>query len=228
MKVYGLTGGIGSGKSTVAKLIEAYGVPVVSADELSRMVVAPGSPGLQAVVAAFGDAVLGDDGSLDRAKLAAIVFAEPERRAQLEKILHPRIRDRFEEVLDILEKSGHERVVYEVPLLFENDLHHMMDGVIVVTAREDLRIARVCERSGLTPEEVRARIAAQLDDATRQARADYVISNNGDVGDLQREVEVLLERYLKIPVNGRPAPLPTPAAPPPAPPRRPPPPKRST
>ena len=202
MQVYGLTGGIGSGKSTVAKIIEAYGVPVVSADELSRMVVAPGSPGLAAVVAAFGDGVLTPAGELDRARLAAIVFADPERRAQLEKIIHPRVRDRFEEVLDILEKSGHDRVVYEVPLLFENDLHHLMDGVIVVTAREDLRVARVCERSGLTPEEVRARIATQLDDATRQARADYVISNNGDLGDLQREVEVLFERYLKIPVPG--------------------------
>jgi len=203
MQVVGLTGGIGSGKSTVAKIIEAYGLPVVSADELSRMVVAPGSRGLQAVVAAFGEGVLDATGALDRAKLAEIVFSAPARRLQLEKIVHPRIRERFEEVLDALEKAGQERVVYEVPLLFENDLHHMMDAVIVVTAREDLRIARVCERSGLSPEEVRARIAAQLDDASRQARANYVISNNGDIGDLQREVEVMLDRFLHVPVQGR-------------------------
>lgn len=221
MQVVGLTGGIGSGKSTVAKIIEAYGLPVVSADELSRMVVAPGSRGLQAVVAAFGEGVLDESGALDRAKLAEIVFATPARRVQLEKIVHPRIRERFEEVLDALEKAGQERVVYEVPLLFENDLHHMMDAVIVVTAREDLRIARVCERSGLSPEEVRARIAAQLDDATRQARANYVISNNGDIGDLQREVEVMLDRFLHVPVQGR-APSLSPASPPP-----PPPPKRA-
>ena len=213
MEVYGLTGGIGSGKSTVARLLEAYGVPVVSADELSRMVVTPGSEGLRAVVAAFGEEVLGDDGALDRGKLAAVVFADPSQRVRLEKILHPRIRERFEEVLDALEKVGQHVVVYEVPLLFENNLQEMMKAVIVVSAREDLRVARVGARSNLNPDEVRARIAAQMDDRTRESLADYVITNNGDEMALRREVERMLTTFMGLPIPGRDAP------------RRPPPPK---
>ncbi|MCA9638062.1 MAG: dephospho-CoA kinase [Myxococcales bacterium] len=203
MHVYGLTGGIGSGKSTVAAILEEYGIPVVSADELSRMVVTPGSPGLAAVVALFGDEILDAQGHLDRSKLGAIVFADPEQRVALERLLHPRIRERFEEVLDALEKAGHTKVVYEVPLLFENKLEEMMDGVIVVTTRDDLRIARVGARDGLDAAAIRARMAAQLDDKTRQKLADYVITNNGDAMDLRREVEIMLSDYLKVPIPGR-------------------------
>ncbi|HLT36306.1 MAG TPA: dephospho-CoA kinase, partial [Enhygromyxa sp.] len=115
MEVYGLTGGIGSGKSTVAEMLEEYGIPVVSADELSRMVVAPGSHGLADVVEAFGPEVLDDKGELDRKKMGQIVFTTPERRRQLEAILHPRIRERYEQVLDALEKAGHPVMIYEVP-----------------------------------------------------------------------------------------------------------------
>ncbi|MEZ4384590.1 MAG: dephospho-CoA kinase [Nannocystaceae bacterium] len=203
MQVFGLTGGIGSGKSTVAAVIEEYGVPVVSADELSRMVVTPGSKGLAAVVDEFGEAILTADGRLDRAKLAEIVFADPERRVALEKILHPRIRERFEEVLDALEKAGQRTVVYEVPLLFENNLQEILDGVIVVASRDDLRIARVSDRDNLQAAEIRARMAAQMDDAQRQSLADYVITNNGDRMDLRREVEILIRDYLKLPVPER-------------------------
>jgi dephospho-CoA kinase len=198
MEVYGLTGGIGSGKSTVASVIEEYGIPVVSADELSRMVVMPGSKGLEEVVAAFGEGILGEDGHLDRAKLAEIVFSDEERRVELERILHPRIRSRFEEVLDALEKAGQRLVIYEVPLLFENNIQEILDGVIVVSARNDLRIARVGDRDGLSADETRARMAAQMDEATRQSLADYVLTNNGDRMDLRREVELLLQGYLKV------------------------------
>lgn len=198
MEVYGLTGGIGSGKSTVASVIEEYGIPVVSADELSRMVVMPGSKGLEEVVAAFGEGILGEDGHLDRAKLAEIVFSDEKRRVELERILHPRIRSRFEEVLDALEKAGQRLVIYEVPLLFENNIQEILDGVIVVSARNDLRIARVGDRDGLSADETRARMAAQMDEATRQSLADYVLTNNGDRMDLRREVELLLEGYLKV------------------------------
>jgi dephospho-CoA kinase len=111
MEVYGLTGGIGSGKSTVAHLLEDYGIPVVSADELSRMVVAPGSRGLADVVEAFGSEVLDEKGELDRKKMGQIVFTTPERRRQLEAILHPRIRERYEQVLDALVKAGQRVVV---------------------------------------------------------------------------------------------------------------------
>lgn len=199
MDVYGLTGGIGSGKSTVAALLEEYGVPVVSADELSRVVVARGSEGLQAVVEAFGREVVNDAGDLDRRRMASLVFRNAERRRELEAILHPRIRDRFEQVLDALEKAGHQVAVYEVPLLFERNLQGEMKAVVLVTAPLADRVARVRARDDVTETEVRARIAAQMDEDQKRRRADYIIENNGSLDDLRREVEFLMARFLRIP-----------------------------
>lgn len=206
MEVYGLTGGIGSGKSTVAHLLEDYGIPVVSADELSRMVVAPGSRGLADVVEAFGSEVLDDKGELDRKKMGQIVFTTPERRRQLEAILHPRIRERYEQVLDALEKAGHPVMVYEVPLLFEKKLDEQdeMKAVILVTATADTRIARVKERDSLTTDDVLSRMRAQMPEQEKRERADYVIHNDGDLDDLRREVEYLLSRFLRIPPRTEP------------------------
>lgn len=198
MDVYGLTGGIGSGKSTVASLLEEYGVPVVSADELSRVVVAPGSEGLRQVVAEFGEGVLDDRGELDRASMASVVFRDPEKRRRLEEILHPRIRERFEQVLDALEKAGHEVAIYEVPLLFEKNLQGEMKAVILVTAPEHVRMARVRARDDVTETEVRARMSAQMDEGQKRRRADYVIENDGNLDDLRREVEFLLARFLRV------------------------------
>lgn len=198
MDVYGLTGGIGSGKSAVADLLEQYGVPVVSADELARIVVARGSEGLANVVDAFGAGVLDERGELDRRKMASIVFQDPAKRQQLEGILHPRIRERFEQVLDAIEKSGHMVAVYEVPLLFEKNLQNDMKAVILVTADESIRIARVCARDGVTQTEVRARMSAQLPEDVKRRRADYVIVNDGDHDDLRHEVEFVLARFLRV------------------------------
>ncbi|WP_106089566.1 dephospho-CoA kinase, partial [Enhygromyxa salina] len=201
MEVYGLTGGIGSGKSTVASMLEEYGIPVVSADELSRMVVAPGSPGLADVVEAFGPEVLDERGELDRKKMGKIVFATPERRRQLEAILHPRIRERYEQVLDALEKAGHPVMVYEVPLLFEKKLDQQdeMKAVILVAATADTRIARVKDRDALTTDDVLARMRTQMPEEEKRERADYIVHNDGDLDDLRREVEYLLSRFLRIP-----------------------------
>jgi len=199
MDVYGLTGGIGSGKSAVADLLEGYGIPVVSADELSRIVVARGSEGLRQVVEAFGPEVLTDAKELNRRRLASLVFESSERRKDLEAILHPRIRERFEQVLDALEKGGHQVAVYEVPLLFEKNLQNDMKAVILVTADEALRIRRVQARDDVTEAEVRARMAAQMDEDQKRRRADYVIENNGSRDDLRREVEFMLERFMRIP-----------------------------
>lgn len=198
MDVYGLTGGIGSGKSTVAGLLEEYGVPVVSADELSRIVVSPGSEGLREVAEEFGAGVIADDGTLDRGRLAGVVFADPARRRRLEEILHPRIRERFEQVLDALEKAGHEVAVYEVPLLFEKNLQGEMKAVMLVTAPEAVRVRRVCARDDVTETEVRARIAAQMPESQKRKRADYIIENDGNVDALRREVEFLLARFLRV------------------------------
>src|SRR5690606_13848868 len=201
---YGLTGGIGSGKSTVAALLEEYGIPVVSADELSRMVVAPGSAGLADVVDAFGPEVLDDKGELDRKKMGRIVFTTPERRRQLEAILHPRIRERYEQVPDALEKAGHPVMIYEVPLLFEKKLEQQdeMKAVILVTATAETRIARVKDRDSLTTDEVLARMSAQMPEHEKRERADYIIHNDGDLDDLRREVEYLMSRFLRIAPRG--------------------------
>lgn len=198
MEVYGLTGGIGSGKSSVARFLEDFGVPVVSADELARVVVTAGSEGLAEVVQAFGPEVLDERGELDRRKMASIVFREPARRQQLEAILHPRIRERFEQVLDALEKAGHPVTVYEVPLLFEKNLQSDMKATILVTATEQTRIARVMERDQVTETEVRDRIASQMPESLKRKRADYIVENDGSVDDLRREVRFLLERFLRL------------------------------
>lgn len=203
MDVYGLTGGIGSGKSTVADLLEEYGVPVVSADELSRVVVAPGSEGLAAVVAQFGDQILDERGELDRRRMAGLVFGDAERRRELEAILHPRIRDRFEQVLDALEKAEHDVCVYEVPLLFERNLQGEMKAVVLVTAPLSARITRVRTRDDVTETEVRARIAAQMDEDEKRRRADYIIENTGTLDDLRREVEFVMARFLRLGTTSR-------------------------
>ncbi len=210
MDIYGLTGGIGSGKSAAAACFEECGVPVVSADELSRVVVTPGSEGLAAVVAAFGTGVLSADGELDRRKLGAVVFKDPALRVRLEGILHPRIRDCFQDVLAALEATGHSIVVYEVPLLFENNLEKQMKAVILVSAPEDQRIARVMARDKLAIEDVRARMAAQMDDKSRRARANHVIENDGDLEHLHAQVEALIARLM--PRKPPPPPPPKPKA----------------
>lgn len=232
MDVYGLTGGIGSGKSAAAELFEDHGIPVVSADELSRVVVTPGSEGLNAVVAAFGDGVLDAAGELDRRKLGAIIFKDPAQRQRLESILHPRIRDRFQDVLTMLKATGHALVIYEVPLLFETGLDKQVKAVILVTAPEPVRIARVMARDRLTEADVRARLAAQMDDATRRARSHFVLENDGDLAHLKAQVDALLPKLRggaipKLPAAPQPTPA-RPAAPPAARPTAPPSPARPT
>ena len=203
MHVYGLTGGIGSGKSAVASLLEEYGIPVVSADELSRMVVAKGSSSLQAVVDAFGPEVLSEDGELDRKAMAQIVFADADKRRQLESILHPKIRERFSHVLEALTEAGHEVVVYEVPLLFEKKLQGDMHAVVLVTASTETRVARVMARDESSREQVEARMRTQMPETEKRLLANYLIINEGDLDDLRREVQILISRFLKLGVSER-------------------------
>lgn len=199
MDVYGLTGGIGSGKSAVGALLAGFGVPVVAADELARLVVSPGSEGLGMVVEAFGREVLASDGELDRRAMGQIVFSDPTKRQQLESILHPCIQRRYQQVLAGLAAAGHGLVVYEVPLLFENGLEKEMRGVGLVYAPKAVRVLRVCARDQLAEAEVNARIAAQLDEDEKFRRADYVLYNDGSRDDLRREVEMFATRFLKLP-----------------------------
>jgi dephospho-CoA kinase len=182
----GLTGGIGSGKSTVARLLAERGAQVVDADVLAREVVAPGTAGLAAVVAAFGEDVLTADGALDRPALAARVFGDPEARARLDGIVHPLVRARAAEAIAVLPSDA--VVVQDIPLLVETGQAGGFDLVLVVEADVATRVARLVAR-GLTEDDARARIAAQATDEQRRAAASVVLDNSGTPAELAAQVD---------------------------------------
>ncbi|MBB3675539.1 dephospho-CoA kinase [Modestobacter versicolor] len=181
----GLTGGIGSGKSTVAALLAERGARMVDADRIAREVVAPGTPGLAAVVAEFGEGVLTADGALDRPALAAVVFADPAARARLDAVVHPLVRARAAELVAAAPPDG--VVVQDVPLLVETGQAGSYDLVLVVETDLETRVARLVER-GLPAEDARARIASQASDEERRAVADVVLRNDGDRAALAEQV----------------------------------------
>lgn len=182
----GLTGGIGAGKSEVSRLLVERGAVLIDADRIAREVVAPGTPGLAAVADAFGEEVLAEDGSLDRPRLGSIVFADPEKLAVLNSIVHPLVGARSRE----LESAAAEDsvVVHDVPLLAENSLAPLYDVVVVVDASPETQLDRLVRLRGMTEEDARARMAAQ---ATREKRleiADVVIDNDVPLAELERRV----------------------------------------
>jgi dephospho-CoA kinase len=182
----GLTGGIGSGKSTVARLLTERGAHLVDSDVLAREVVAPGTAGLASVVAAFGDGVLTADGALDRPALAAVVFGDPGARARLDGIVHPLVRARAVELVSALPADA--VVVQDIPLLVETGQAGAFDLVLVVEADLEARVARLVAR-GLTEADARARIAAQATDQQRRAVADVVLDNSGTPDQLAEQVD---------------------------------------
>ncbi len=183
----GLTGGIGSGKSEVARLLAGHGAVVVDADALAREAVAPGTPGLAAVVAEFGPDVMAEDGSLDRAKLGRLVFADEQKRAALEAIVHPYVGRRSAELMAAAPPDA--VVVYDVPLLVEKGLQDDYDVVVVVDADDDVRLDRLVGGRGMAADDARARMAAQTSRAKRLAAADIVVLNDGDLISLAQRVE---------------------------------------
>jgi dephospho-CoA kinase len=191
-RLIGLTGGIGCGKSTVARLIAARGVPVMDADQLAREVSAPGGPALEEIAAAWPE-VVETNGQLNRQKLGAVVFADPKARTRLEAIMHPRIAGLANERATTLAAAGHRLAFYEASLLVETGRYRELDALVVVDAPEDLRIARVAARDGSTPTEIRARISAQQPINEKRRVATYVIENDGDLDTLDAKVEVLLK-----------------------------------
>lgn len=194
MLVVGLTGGMGAGKSTVARLLEERGAHVVDADAIAREVVEPGEPALAAIAETFGDGVLTEDGALDRAAVAALVFSDEERLRELEAITHPAIRDRIQQRIDEHERAeqeaGEERVVVlDHPLLVETGLADALSVVIVVTAPVELRVQRLAEGRDIDPDDARARMRNQLDDETRRAAATHEVSNDADLATLTARVD---------------------------------------
>lgn len=197
--VVGLTGGIGSGKSTVARFFAEEGVPVVDADRIAREVVEPGTEGLREIVRAFGEGVLDPDGRLDRKALGARVFGDDAARARLEGVLHPRIAAASMERFAKLAAEGHPYAIYEAALLVEGGRHRSMAALVVVSASEATQIERVCARDELDEAAARARIASQLPLAEKVAVADFVIENDGALSDTRARTQevhrALLARF---------------------------------
>ncbi len=194
MKLIGLTGGIASGKSAVAKILKSLGAAVVDADALAREVVEPGHDAWKDIVEAFGAEVLQPDQTLDRQKLRATIFNNPAARKQLEAIIHPRVRALAEERIQKHAAAGYEIVVYEVPLLFEGNLHEWLRPVVLVACDLDTQRRRLQERDGLTVEASQKHIDAQMSLAEKRRLADYVIENDGSLEDLEREVQAVLNK----------------------------------
>jgi len=183
----GLTGGIGAGKSEVSRLLVEHGAVLIDADRIAREVVEPGTPGLAAVVDAFGEEILTADGALDRPKLGSLVFADPEQLAVLNAIVHPLVGARSRELEEAAAVDA--VVVHDVPLLTENGLAPLYDLVIVVDASPETQLDRLVDRRGMTAQDARARMAAQATREERRAIADIVIDNDVPLDVLRRRVE---------------------------------------
>jgi dephospho-CoA kinase len=194
MRVLGLTGGIGSGKSMVAQMFAQLGAVVIDADRLARAVVEPGEPALQEITATFGSDVLLPDGHLDRSKLAGVIFADPAERAKLDAITHPRIRARMDAEIKA-RRLGPGVLIVDVPLLYENDRTHTVERVIVVWVDPQTQLQRIRQRDGLSADAARQRIAAQMPLDAKRARADHVIDNSGGREDTRRQVEAIYHLY---------------------------------
>jgi dephospho-CoA kinase len=189
MITVGLTGGIGSGKSTVSGFLRERGAPVIDADAIVHQLQAPGSPVLAEIAAAFGREVLRPDGSLDRPKLGAIVFADPARRHQLEAIVHPPVRRRIWELVDRYRAEGAPAVILDIPLLIEGGWQESLDQVWLVWVDAETQLRRLIHRDHLSEEAARARIEAQMPLDEKRRYADLIIDNTGSLAQTEAQVE---------------------------------------
>lgn len=190
MLLVGLTGGLGAGKTTVARLLAERGAVVVDADELARKSLDPGTPGFEQACDLFGRDILDEGGRIDRKELAARVFADESKRRALESITHPEVFRLLAETVEEVRGTS-AVVVFDAALIVETGFHSVVDALVVVTAPEDAQVERAMQERGMSEEEARARIASQADPAAREAMADIVIRNDGDLGTLADRVEEL-------------------------------------
>ena len=193
MLVVGLTGGIASGKSTVSRMFEQAGIPVICSDELAREVVRPGSQGLAEIRRIFGDAVLDDEGKLDREAMARLVFQDRSKRKILESIIHPRVAEEQNKRLRTLEREGHSIVVVDVPLLYETGWERFVDLVVVVYAPRHVQEERLVNRDGMSVEDARSRLDAQMPIDEKKRLADRLVDNGNTLEHTHRQVESVIE-----------------------------------
>ena len=190
----GLTGGIASGKSTVAAILRRLGAKIINADELAREVVEPGREAWQEIVATFGSGILQEDRAIDRRKLREVIFNDPQARKKLEAIIHPRVRALAEEKIRAFEAAGSTLIVYEVPLLFEALIHHWIRPVILVACDIERQKSRLKQRDRLSDAEAERHIEAQMSLEEKRKLADYTIENNGSLADLEAQVKAVVEK----------------------------------
>jgi len=195
----GLTGGIGSGKTVVSDRFAEHGAPVVDTDILAREVVEPGEPALDELVRQFGEAILDEQGGLDRARLRELVFSAPDHKRRVESIIHPAIGEQLRARLKELEKKRHPYCIVVVPLLVETGFQKLVDRVLVVEAPRERRIQWVMDRGGLSRQEVERIMEAQAPPETRRAIAHDIIDNDGSLEDLQAKVDRFHAKYLVVP-----------------------------
>lgn len=193
--IIGLTGSIASGKSTVAKMIESYGLPIVDADLVARQVVDPGTPTLKKIAEAFGPEVIAHDGSMDRAKVGSIIFHDEEMRKTLNSIIHPAIREEMLRQRDELISYGEKNIFMDIPLLFESKLEHFVEKIIVVSVNKEIQLQRLMERNSFTEDEANARIASQIPVKEKEQLADAVIHNNGTLEDTAIQLQNILYEW---------------------------------
>lgn len=193
MKRIGLTGGIGSGKSTVAAILAEHGFPIIDADKIAREVVEPGQAALAELALTFGDDILNEDGSLNRQALANVAFVNEENRQALNNITHPRINARTEELFAEAEAAGKEAAVWDMPLLVDQGYQDRVDIVIVVDVDAETRLKRLVGSRGLDEADARRRIASQIDDETRRKAADFIVDNNGERAALEPQVKEIIK-----------------------------------
>jgi len=196
--IIGLTGGIGSGKSTVARAFETLGAASVDADDVAREIVLPGEPALLAIKNRFGDQVMHHDGTLNRAALRDIIFKDPEQRQWLESVTHPKIRERLLQHLAQLKTQGAPYVLLVSPLLFESGQNSLANRAVVVDVPQALQLSRTQQRDGVSESQVHAILAAQLSREQRLAQADDVIDNSGDHASMMEQVVRLDQRYRQL------------------------------
>ncbi|CAM3789886.1 dephospho-CoA kinase [Marinicrinis lubricantis] len=193
----GLTGGIACGKSTVSSMLVEKGAALVDADRIAREVVLPGEPALKQIVDRFGQAVLLEDGSLNRKQLGSIVFADDESRKDLEAILHPTIRARMKEQMAAYEREIPDRlVVVDVPLLYESKLQELFQAVLVVYVPEEVQLKRLMERDGILEKDAMNRIKSQMPIEEKKKKADLYIDNSGSMEQTKQQVDLFWQKYV--------------------------------
>lgn len=193
--IIGLTGSIASGKSTVAKMMTDLGLPIVDADVVARDVVEPGTETLKLIAQNFGDDILLEDGHLNRPKLGDIIFHEPAKRKILNDIMHPAIRAEMLRQRDALLAAGEKHVVMDIPLLFESELQHFVDRILVVSIKEEVQLRRLMERNALSKEDALARIHSQLPVSVKEKGAHAVIYNNEKLEHTEEQLKKILTQW---------------------------------